>query len=300
MSWKCQLQRSSEQKVDGFDGITVGEVLALDCQGDSVELQNRDQIQFVPPKDKPLAYKILEIKELSTTGGKFLFTTYHAPQKDWSGMQFTDGASTWDVEIEGEPIVSVLPEDSGEPPVPYGPYGPFVLAWPLWIWVLLIPILLMIILPVRAIVRRVQRSSNLKAALVKRGNVAPMPAFHKAQRYIVKSLYAFRSGTMEERAQVISRMRESLADYLLGEFHILVKDDLERREERNLRNQLKTSMSVQLIKDLRLVLTEFDRAGRDLKNVDVSQAQHLLELTRVLVMNLEENRKGKRGSHGVA
>lgn len=316
MSWSCQIQRFPEQKVDDFDGITVGEVLGLECQGEPVELQSKDEIHFVPPKDAPLSYKILQVQEASASGGKFLFTTYLAPQNEWTGLQLTDGKVSWNVEIQGEAVVSVLPEEGGEPPVPYGPYGPFVLVWPMWLFLFLIPMAALLFLPARWIWVRMKRTKKLRSALEKHGirstafplgadssetkASSPMPAFHKAQRHIVKALYAFRSGTPEERGEVIGRMRESLKNFLLLEFRVLMDKEISGREERRLKNQLKSSVAPQLLKDLKMVLTELGRAEQDLKNVSVDQAQRLLELTRVLVLRLEEAHRGKRRAHGVA
>ena len=226
MSWECQVHRSADQQLEGFSDLTVGEVFGLSCRGETVDNLQAEAVKLALPEESPFDYKILEIKKMAADGGEFLMTTYRAPSEGLGPLTLTDGHQQWELQIEPITVASVLPQDSAEPPLPYGPYGPFVLGWPLWLLLFAIPLILLVVWPTVILIKRVQRSRRIREVLAAtKGTLTPLENFHKAQRQIVKGLHVFNMGEPEQKKEGLSKIRSTFARYLLQEFRALATSE---------------------------------------------------------------------------
>ncbi len=300
MSWACQIHRSSEQQLEGFDGLTVGEVFRLACSGEAVEGLLSDSVTLVVTKENPYDFKILQIQKINPEGAELLMTTYGAPRESLGPLTLTDGQQEWQLEIAPVQVASVLPQEGSEEVIPYGPYGPFVLSFPLWLYLFILPVLAIIVWAATLLIRRVRRSRKIQDALKEaKGVLSPVENFHKSQRQIIKNLFVFRSGEPEQRRQALDKIRTSLNQYLLQEFQAMgTEEGLQGAEKKAVQKSLKPAVAKPLVSQLQMVFTEMKRAEEDAAKVDFEQAEKLVEMTRELVVKLSQSKRSK--ARGVA
>ncbi len=128
--WKCEPKFENPE-------ITVGEIYSVTCEGAQMAWK-KPELEVVMPQDFKYHFHVTTFDEVTPQKIKFSAVTYKTGQyKLTDQIVITDGEnkinlSPWDLKV-----ASVIEPQNGEEPKPFGPFGPFQLEWPLWMWVAL-------------------------------------------------------------------------------------------------------------------------------------------------------------------
>lgn len=129
IAWNC------EPKFPEGVALTVGRIYDVVCTGSPVSWKKTD-LEVVMPQDWKYYFHVIDFNEVTAEKIKFSAVTYKTGEYKLSNaIAVTDGEnkvilSPWDLKVQ-----SVIEE--GTKPEPYPPFGPFMLEWPLWMWITL-------------------------------------------------------------------------------------------------------------------------------------------------------------------
>lgn len=129
--WSCEPKLPENVPMD------VGRIYEVTCTGPSVAWTKTD-LEVEMPQDWKHFFNVVSFDEVAAEKIKFSATSYKTGEYKLSeAIVITDGEnkvtlSPWNLKVE-----SVVQAQPGMEPQPYGPFGPFLLEWPLWMWVVL-------------------------------------------------------------------------------------------------------------------------------------------------------------------
>ncbi|MDZ4661845.1 MAG: hypothetical protein SGJ18_09540 [Pseudomonadota bacterium] len=256
-AWTC--------KAEPIEGLTVGQKYIVECSGDSVQWAEKELSVSIPESQK-YQLKILKFEDVTNTNVKFIGVSYQAGDitlekiilKDKSENSVVLGA--WTIKVDS--VIKGKPE-------PFGPFGPFLMSWPMWLWLALA----LVFLAVSSLLGRLYYLKKRKlewARIVNQHSTALLPyhQFYKDTRKILRA-------DEDERLR-LKKLEESFRLYFLRELEVPTLEEepkwiLKHLEKRN----------VQMDKGLRdeflQVFREIRRAGESQQNFaskDTEQITH--------------------------
>jgi hypothetical protein len=205
LTWRCDADLPP-------DGLTVGQIYSVACAGSAVNWQKTD-LEVVMPQEAKYHFHLISFDEVSAEKIKFSAVGYKTGQFEIQNIVMTDGENKihlmpWNVKIN-----SVIDAQPGMQPKPYGPFGPFTLEWPLWMWIALgVFVLAVVVSLVAAILEK--RRKRLWAAIVAEYTTAlsPYHQFYKDYRRL--------SRVTSPTAEDLKKLDESFRLYFLRELHV--------------------------------------------------------------------------------
>lgn len=127
--WKCE---------PTFDNppLTVGEVYKVTCTGESVAWK-KQELEVTMPQDWKYYFHVTSFDSVAPDKIEFSAVTYKTGAYDLTDQIFvTDGENKINLQPWKLQVESVIQQQQTEPQ-PFGPFGPFYLEWPLWMWIVL-------------------------------------------------------------------------------------------------------------------------------------------------------------------
>lgn len=281
--WNCTFSKNSE--------LTVGEKFTLRCQGLPVPaFTSVPKLKF-SVEEAEYSLQVLEIKQMSEREAEFIMTAYKPGQFRLDWVDFSDGKTTIHVTNLEWQVASVVQNQPGEQPQPYGPIGPFVMAWPLWLWGALGLFFAVLVGFLAWRMRLRQQRQRWLDDLAKNSYVLnPHAYFHKELRGFLRR-YGRSKADGESLKDYAAALDDNFRLYLARELKLpaqqwpehLIYRDLKRRH----RKLFKATQE-----ELAPLLYELKRA-RQAKTLSLKDCEQLHEMARQLVDKIYLIREAK-------
>lgn len=205
MSWDCS--------VSNAENLTVGSPFVLSCSGAPVSL-DQQKLVITTVEGDPLTLHLLEAKKFSPEGMDGLVTGYRPIAATDMTFLLTDGAGRVELQKVTYTVKSVIKDPKQEP---YPGYPPWVMSFPLWLWLGLLAIWLIVVgLIIRFVYVRSRDAKLFKAALAYRTNRSAMDEYFKDVRAVEKKLET----QMISEAGLVAELEQILRLYLTRQFGI--------------------------------------------------------------------------------
>ncbi|OQW47917.1 MAG: hypothetical protein A4S09_14050 [Proteobacteria bacterium SG_bin7] len=246
--WNCEPKFPENVQMD------VGRIYDVTCSGPSVAWIKSD-LEVEMPQDWKHFFHVVDFDEVTAERIKFSATSYKTGEYRLpNNIVITDGENRvtltpWNLKIE-----SVVRAQPGMEPQPYGPFGPFLLEWPLWMWITLGVFVVSAIGSVLAIYwerRRKKIWANIVAGYTTA--LKPYHQFYKDYRRL--------SRLTEPRLEDLSKLNEAFRLYFLRELKVPTLKEppsfvLKWLKKRN------PSLSKNIKSDLFMILREMESATK--------------------------------------
>jgi hypothetical protein len=208
--WHCNLK--------GAEQLTVGVPFEMNCSGDIPVKWSASPKIVLPEKEQPYALVILNTKKLDATAAEFNVTSYRTGEFKPDYVRVMTADTGFEVSGVAWKVQSVLKQ--GEQAKPFGPYGPFYLPLPMWIWIAVTLLVATLSSALWLWVRRIQDRRRLTEDLARHMNVlTPSAQLHKDLRALSRKLiHALDTGPAGEWN---ASLDQSIRIYLLREFEFL-------------------------------------------------------------------------------
>lgn len=263
--------------------LTVGRVFVLLCEGEFPKL-NPEHLEFRLEETDKFKLKLLEFKPIDDKTVELVVTSYQAGNHNIKAPQLVDADQSVVLSDLQFSVTSVLkPEMQTEP---YGPMGPQLMRWPLWIW---LSIGLFVVLLGAWIFRRWYKYRQKKILLeeLKKHDFSLSPFFQFQQKLRgFARTYPFISdpampSTPDEAKKAFADLHLAFQIYIGREFLVptlkwptkWVLKDLKQNHRR---------VYEELGADLRKIFSEIDRADQTVK--ENAQKLSNLDLSQLMLM----------------
>ncbi|HEX4923372.1 MAG TPA: hypothetical protein VFV50_04770 [Bdellovibrionales bacterium] len=281
-AWGCDLSTGAETGRAINNQLTVGQVLTMKCAGPEIGFDPLKIKLVVPGDPKGYALKILRVKALQPSGGEFDVTTYAVGEHRDAQFVLTDGAKEARVEPLSYNVRSVIPQ--GQPPEPFGPFGPWQMSWPLWWWLVLIGAIILLGLFIWRRGRKIAKQRKLRLEVeeyCKRH--FPFDEFQRELRQMDRKLERGQGNPRE----MVQAMSQSFRLFLMRTLVIPAPELGDRALRREVWKRYKTKLKKETHQDLTKFITELRRADRpDIQAADVAQ---LVDWAQKLSESIDES-----------
>lgn len=224
---------------EAMNSLTVGSKFALNCHGDiPVEWKASEPLTLsYKTPEQQYSLNVLKVEKLEPQDAQFIVTSYKAGKHQPEYIRFQRGGSGFEMAKPSWEVKSVLKPN--EKPQPFGPFGPFDVALPLWI---LIAAILVSGLLIFAVVQRsrkgLQRRRMLEDLKRHRTAMSPLHQFYRDARTLRKRLDNVK--VAEELKTITEDLNRDFRLYVLRQFEIPTLDwadaailkDLRRRHRK--------------------------------------------------------------------
>jgi hypothetical protein len=279
----CQidLQGYSAQKL-----LTVGDKFVLECDG-PLGLPFKDNVRFLLKDDSQYIIHKLQMPESTETHFKFIVTSYRTGEHKDIALVLSDGVTTATTNPLSWTVSSILKPGEEQKMVPS--QGPFLLSYPLSLWLTLAAVVLGIMGLIGFVVYRRRQRKLMKAQLEKFTTMLPpFSQFSKDMRQTIKKLDDPKAEVMAK--DIVVKMNEDLRLYLVRELMVPAHEYSDsavlkeiRRDHRDLYDFCRA--------DLKKVLSEFTKATAHLDKVSARDCEDLSVLSRKMAEKIYEQRK---------
>jgi len=127
--WTCSIEKPEQ--------VTVGDKFKLTCGGQSLPtFEGPVQLVF-DNKEFDHTLVVLDTIRNESTGGDFVITGYKPGKYTNVPMKLTDGKNAVSISPQTWEVISIIPKDQQPPPKPFPAYGPYLISWPMWLWITL-------------------------------------------------------------------------------------------------------------------------------------------------------------------
>lgn len=273
--WKC--------RVESDQPLTVGDQFTLACDGDAVRFQ-KEKLSLRRPKDSPYMLRILKVENFNESSLKAVATTYVAGDQplNVAGYGLTDGEQVIEFAPFTIPVKTVINQETNPEGKPYPAYGPLALSYPLWIWIAIA----LVGLVLAGIIFRLfrinrQRKAFLNELAAKSTALAPYHQFQKDLRQITRTLPVAQPEQWQPALseQCIDKLDSSYDWFLAREFKIpahkwsanLVHGEIKKIDRRLFKHAQKS---------LEVADRELRRAKKNFARMSLQDFQQLLEIVR--------------------
>ncbi|MBK7890740.1 MAG: hypothetical protein IPJ84_07805 [Bdellovibrionales bacterium] len=165
------------------EGLTVGTEFELNCQSSEPLTLNAQSLRLELPKAEKFSLRILETKSLGEHEARFIAASYKAGQVAIDGATLTDGAVSIPIEKLTFEVQSVL-DPNEQPPQAVPAFSAEVMWWPVWFFVLVASVVLVVGLLVALLYRRTKRKKSFQLWLESVTTpMSPFDQMNKALRY---------------------------------------------------------------------------------------------------------------------
>lgn len=234
--WKCEFNEAPGSV--SMNALTVGAKFQAKCAGDiAVEWPEGGMDVVFPKKEEAFALAVLEETKLGTNEVELVVTAYkpgkHAPEY----VRFVKGGVGFEVAKPEWEVQSVLKPN--EPAQPYPPFGPWGLAFPMWVLVLAAAILALAMFFIFRKLRRYNQRQRMLADLARHKTaLAPINQFYRDSRQLRRRLDQAKSA--EELKILAEELNKEFRLYVLRQFQIptfdwsdrAIVDDLRKRHRK--------------------------------------------------------------------
>lgn len=272
--WNCQWQQLPAS-------ITVGTPLQLDCGGPSVSF-NAQMLHFEFAENTPYLLVIRNGSQMTDTMARLQVVSYMPGEHHPKDFMLTDGEHSALVSNLDWTVASVIKKETNQNPEPFGPYGPFHISVPWYVWLLMGATILLIAGLISLRVRKYLQRRNWVKQI--RSQLNPLGAYHhfsKIMRGLARQ-YNWEKGAsteLQNSREFVTQLNEAFRVYLAQELLVpaqiwgskSVLHDLKRRERQVFR---------QTGERLSLCLKELDRAIQSGKILAAVDCQQLFDLVR--------------------
>lgn len=182
--WHCDLTSMNGDKK--LDNMTVGVKFDMACAGDiPVHWSGQPKI-VLSEKTAPGSLAILEVKKLDEASAEFVVTSYRSGAIKPEYVRVMTGEQGFEASGLEWNVQSVLKQ--GVQPQPFGPFGPFTLPLPGWVWLIVALIVASIGAAIWIWFQSYQYRRKLRTALAEFGKAGPNPSaqFHRDIRHLSK------------------------------------------------------------------------------------------------------------------
>jgi hypothetical protein len=217
--WNCKFSPLPGEGAPQMNELTVGSKFAMSCQGEiPVEWKQEAGVEArFAKKEESYTLYVLKAEKLSSNNAELTVTAYkpgkHAPEY----IRIVQGDKGFEALKPTWEVQSVLPKD--QPPQPYGPFGPWSLDIPYWIFGALAILLCLIgFLVVRKLRKITQRRRMLEELALHKTALSPAHQFYRDSRTLRRRLNG--AGTTEELRTISSDLNKDFRLYVLRQFQI--------------------------------------------------------------------------------
>jgi hypothetical protein len=218
--WTCGFE-----KLNGgmeLKDLTVGAKFELHCHGDiPVNAWDAKATPTVAFKQEQDAYSlvILKTEQLDAQDARFVVTGYKPGNHQPEFFRIVQGDKGFEAAKPTWEIKSVLPPNQQPPPQPYGPFGPFTVSMPPWLWIGALLLFVLLIAGVVQKLRRVrQRRRMLEELKRHRTPMSPLHQFYRDSRNLRRRLHSVK--VEDELKGISSDLNREFRLYLLRQFEI--------------------------------------------------------------------------------
>jgi hypothetical protein len=288
VQWTCEIRTLN---ADGTMGggltkpLTVGEKFLLACEGpsiDSLDLQKQG-LELEIPKDQRYDMRLLQIRELGSARGEFIATSWKIGQHKLDNPILTDGRKRLGLGTVDLPIGTVIDEQKNPEHKPFPPIDPVALAWPLWVWLILLVLVGAIVGATVWQWRRVARRRRF-LKLLEQNQVASKPYFHfnkelrRLQRQLPHADSEWSQGDAGVTREIFFRELDSALRWYIARVYLLPSFQEKPRELLRDLKRMHRDDYPEIRRDLAVALDELEKAGR--RPLSLRDAQQIVELTR--------------------
>lgn len=277
-NWKCELVRGMERGTVLNTPLTVGDIVGLSCKGEMAQLLDSTKVSILEAgKEKSYALKVIKVHSLTEQSAELDVTSYETGEHKEVSVLLTDGTNFIKAEPLGWNVKSVIPE--GQPPEPFGPFGPWRMKWPLWWWIVLAVIVLVVAFFTWRKARQVAKRRRLQLEVeeyCKRHS-----PFDELQRELRQMQRKIERGSFKP-AEMLPNLHQGFRLFVMRTLVVPALELSERRLRREIWQRHKATFKKDLHQELYKFLTELKRANRaDVSEKDTAQlvewAQNLSE-----------------------
>lgn len=283
--WTCSIEKPEQ--------VTVGDQFKLNCGGQSLPtFEGPVQLRPEKPEDD-FKLVVLDTIRNESTGGQYIVTGYKPGQHKLENMKLTDGQRSVTISPQTFEIVSVLPKDQQQKPQPFPGYGPFILSWPLWLWVVLVLVIAAIGYSAFLFIKRRRALAKLKESLQQHGSaLGAFGQFHKDIRTLTRKV----SVGLKQKVgpEYVSELNQVFRYYFVREFWIPAQEWTSKetiKEIKRSNHKLYQEFKVKLAQGFR----EMDRAVLSVDGINGEDFEQLVNMSRDLVDGIYSWKSGKAG-----
>ena len=209
--WTCTLKQPEQW--------TVGTLTSMDCSGDAVTekiSEQLPQIQFAN-KDDAHKIKIIEVKKFANTHAEFLVTSYKPGDHQNLSFEIVLDAVLIPIKPVSFTVQSVL--NPQQPSEAQGPYGPYILSYPIWVWLLALFLLAAIGAAIFYPIRR--RKKNIKMIEEMSAYKTPIPASHQLRKDFTQLIRNIEKKSMDpDSVEAKLELSNMFKSYLIRQFFV--------------------------------------------------------------------------------
>ncbi len=179
-------------KVQGLDDglLTVGREFYLICDGEWPKDLAQDKISFEGETAQKYQLKLLGFEFRTLTEVDLKVTSYLAGGHKFPNLILTDGEKKVELGPVEFQVQSVLTQ--GEKVEPYGPFGPATIPVPIFYWLVLVGVLVLVSVSIGFRVwRHNQRQAMLEKLKQHESSLSPLQEFHQSMRKLQRSNTVF-------------------------------------------------------------------------------------------------------------
>lgn len=280
--WTCSIEKPEQ--------VTVGDKFKLTCGGESLPAFNGPvKIKFAQPEHE-FSLEVLETIRNESTGGDFIVTGYKPGKfENVEGMKLTDGKTSITISPQTWEVISIIPKDQ-QAPQPFPSYGPFVLSWPLWLWVLLALVVGALLFVSFRFIKRRRDLAKLKEKL--REHTSSLGAFGQFNKDIRVLTRKVSVGLKQKvNKEYVDELNQIFRYYFVREFWVPAQEWTSRETL----NEIKRS-HFKLYQEYKLklvqVFREMDRAVAS-DGVNGEDFEQLVNMSRDLIDGVYSRKAGK-------
>ncbi len=282
--WTCSIEKPEQ--------VTVGDKFKLTCSGQSLPtLEGKVALRFEKPEHEH-ALDVLDTIRVESNGGQFVVTGYRPGKYDKiENMKLTDGKRSVTISPQTWEVISILPKDQQPPPEPFPAYGPFILSWPLWLWLTIVLVIGSIAFIIYRFIKRRRDLAKLKERLKQHTSaLGALGQFHKDMRALARKVTVSLKQTVAK--EHIVELNQIFRYYFVREFWIPAQEWTSKETLKEIKRA-----HPKLYQDLKLKLSpvfqEMDRAlaSDGIKGEDFEQ---LMNMSRDLIDAIYSLKAGKK------
>ncbi|MES2963706.1 MAG: hypothetical protein V4760_07425 [Bdellovibrionota bacterium] len=285
--WACKIQPRAEGE------ITVGTKLVMLCEGEPATLV-KESLRIENREDMKYALRLLEVKSLDETKAELVVTSWMAGEIEVPNSVLTDGKLRVGIGDQKLTVATVIDPQSNPEGKPFGPFAPFALPWPIWLWLVVALIAALISLALWIPVRRSMKRKKLLTMLEKNAiALSPFNHFNKELRRLTRLVPTSASQPWHEGdARTFFRELDAAFRWFLA--RELVISAVEGSPSKILAEVKRANPDVHSMnrKDLRLVLDELEKTQNGRPAIE--DATQLAELCRTLSDRIAKSKEGRR------
>lgn len=232
--WRCEFYQLSKESPP-LDALTVGAKFGWRCQGEiAVEwAPGAPSVQF-PDAKFDHSLKILQVLRQEPKEAAYVVTAYKPGQHQPEYLRVMQGSRGFEASKPQWQVKSVLQPNTK--PEAYPPFGPWSLSLPLWFFISLAAVSILVVwLIVRQVRRYHQRRRMLEELARHKTAMPPLHQFYRDARQIRRRLHDAK--TVEDLKNISVDLNKEFRLFLLREFEIPTLDWSDRAILEDLRRR---------------------------------------------------------------